>query len=190
MARVNKERLAVLLGEIERKEGGDERYAASLECVLFREGHETGFAASNMLPQYRQWVPDHVMHVLLPCTVQCALFMWRMMPRLILDSRLARPSADLVAARTQRPVAGDAQWGNHHRSARNTRQKPEGGGGIAVTLNGSSPPAGGCQMEWSSSESGAQAADGSAAAREVPSWLTVMAATHIGRFMRRRAWCR
>lgn len=31
MARVNKERLAVLLGEIERKEGGDERYAASLE---------------------------------------------------------------------------------------------------------------------------------------------------------------
>jgi len=40
MARVNKERLAVLLGEIERKEGGDERYAASLECVLFREGQE------------------------------------------------------------------------------------------------------------------------------------------------------
>lgn len=31
MARVNKERLAVLLGEVQRKEGGDERYAASLD---------------------------------------------------------------------------------------------------------------------------------------------------------------
>lgn len=56
-----------------------------------------------------------------------------------------------------------------------------------MTLNDSSPPAGGCQMERSSSESVAQAADESAAAREVPSWLTIMAATHIGRFMRWRA---
>jgi len=31
MARANRERLAVLLGEIERKEGGDQRYAASLD---------------------------------------------------------------------------------------------------------------------------------------------------------------
>lgn len=31
MARANKERLGVLLGEIERKEGGDERYAAALD---------------------------------------------------------------------------------------------------------------------------------------------------------------
>lgn len=31
MARANKERLAVLLAEIQRKEGGDERYKASLE---------------------------------------------------------------------------------------------------------------------------------------------------------------
>lgn len=33
IARANKERLGVLLGEIERKEGGDERYAAALEYV-------------------------------------------------------------------------------------------------------------------------------------------------------------
>lgn len=31
IARANKERLGVLLGEIERKEGGDERYAAALD---------------------------------------------------------------------------------------------------------------------------------------------------------------
>ena len=31
MARANKERLAVLLGEIQRKEGGEDRYKASLE---------------------------------------------------------------------------------------------------------------------------------------------------------------
>ena len=33
LARAQKERLGALLGELERHEGGDERYAASLQCA-------------------------------------------------------------------------------------------------------------------------------------------------------------
>jgi len=33
LARANRERLGALLGEVQRREGGDERYAASLRCA-------------------------------------------------------------------------------------------------------------------------------------------------------------
>ena len=33
LARANRERLGALLGEVQRREGGDERYVASLRCA-------------------------------------------------------------------------------------------------------------------------------------------------------------
>ena len=51
LAKAQRDRLGALLGEIERQEGGDERYAASLECA---------FCALRSAPLPCREMPSHL----------------------------------------------------------------------------------------------------------------------------------